>query len=169
MRTALLALAFSLLTLPALALTKSELETCWGATENLRGTFTQTLQDGSDVSGTFYIQNAARMQMDYRNNFGARWVIGDGVIQQTSLHGSERKVDHTEQLGPFRSIFSTTPDFSRIIVGTGTNDHLTVVRAQHPQAPGKGYIDFTFENGSCRLVKWESSIEDFEHTTRLEY
>lgn len=170
MRNALLVTLLALAPIHASALTETELESCWGSTSDLGGTFTQTMSDGSKANGSFYIQDASRMRMDYEQNFGARWVIGDGLLQQTSLRqGGVREIDHTQDLGPFASVFSTTPDFSRIVTGTGVGDQHTVVRARHPQAPKKGYIDFTFHNESCRLVQWNSTIEDFTHKSQFKY
>lgn len=145
------------------------IEACWGKTRNISGTFIQHLKDGSVVGGKFIIEHPGKMQMDYARNFGARWNIGNGVIQQSTLDQyGQRKTERVQDLGPFAPIFSNKPDFSRVATGDGSTNEHAIIRARHPNARTKGYVDFYFDR-SCRLTQWVSTIEDFEHTTVLTY
>lgn len=104
-------------------------------------------------------------------NGGQSRQIGDVVAQrnQVTVVDDFNGDVSTFQLGPFRHLFSTTPDLSNIQTGTGESTTATVIRMRDPRAPNQGHVDVYFDNSSGLMVRWISNIEGNVTQTDFRY
>ena len=131
----------------------------WGEMRNVRGSVTTRHQDGYVQTGSFHITNPEKVYIEYDdgNQF---WIEGGQVITYNSFDGRD-----SQRLGPFRAAFSTEPDFSNIISGSGSAGGTTVIRFRDPQGRVDGYLDMEF-GSNHQLSGWKFHNESMGQETR---
>jgi|SRR6056297_623061 len=153
----------TLFTTSATALTIEEIERHWGATQNVRGTFTETYADGTQVTGSFLVENAGRMQMRYPNEVVL--TIANGRM----LVDDPRSEPVRMSLGPLRQLFSTQPNLDGIIAGSGSDERVTTIALQDPLNRIEGTVLVTFDNATGKLLQWRNQTNGDNIVTQFTY
>lgn len=162
-RLATCLLAIVMFTLPSAALTIEQIERNWGASQNERGTFTETYVDGTQVTGSFLVENAGRIQMRYPN--GVVLTIANGRM----LVDDPRSEPVHMSLGPLRQLFSTQPNLDGIIAGSGSDERVTTIALQDPLNRVEGTVFVTFDNATGKLLQWRNQTNGNNIVTRFRY
>lgn len=144
------------------AMTLQQLERCWGATENVSGTFQQFNADRTVSTGTYRINNPGRMSQTYRDGL----VVS---ISGQSMHINDPKgANQTYPLGGMSHVFRRAANLRTGAVthqgalpGGGIKIRLVDTSGR---VSGHSWIHF---NGNCRMILWEIEQNGQKTTTQF--
>jgi len=149
-------------TFGAQALTLNELERCWGAMENVSGTFHQSNADGTVSTGSYHITNPGRMSMTYRDGLVTE------ISGQTMRIRDPRGQTQAYPLGGMSHVFRRAANLR-----TGAVTHQSALQGggikirlvdTSGRVRGHSWIHF---NGNCRMTRWDIDQNGQKTTTQF--
>lgn len=145
------------MTLPAAAqkLSLAEISSYLNGLKTAQGEFTQVNDDGTLSTGRILLRRPGRVRFEYDPPNDAL-VVADGDTVGIIDPRSNEKQGYPLHRTPLKIILARNVDLTRerMVVGHGSDDTSTTVRAQDPDNPEYGSIDLVFTRDPVELRQW---------------
>ena len=154
----LLAVAFSLLTLPAAAapLSLATLSAYLNSLIDIGATFQQENADGTRSTGHIYIHRPGLMRLDYDPPEKSAVIVAGSQVVIFDGKSNEPPEQYPLARTPLNLILAPQIDLgaAKMVVGQAEVKGLTHVVAQDPKHPDYGNIELIFAPNPVRLTGW---------------
>lgn len=118
--------------------------------------FTQINADGSKSRGTIYIKRPGRARFEYALPDDSLVIAGGGQVAIFDPKSNNPPEQFPLKRTPLNLILAAKVDLARtrMVVGYGADDRMTIVEAQDPDHPDYGTIKLYFTPDPITLRKW---------------
>lgn len=168
-RMTLMALAMSLIALPALAekIPLSQISAYLNSFVTAQGAFTQINADGTISTGTIYIKRPGRVRFEYAPPNEALVMAGGGQVAIFDAKSNQPPEQYPLNRTPLSIILERNVDLGRakMVVGHSTDGKTISVVAQDPEHPEYGNIRLVFTDSPVQLRQWVITDDTGSQTT----
>lgn len=159
MKQVLLSLALALSATGAAAADKlslQEISTYLNGMKSVQAGFTQSNDDGSRSKGAMYIKRPGRMRFEYSGKNAPKVIAANKAVYIIDPKSNQQPETYPLKKTPLSLILANNVDLTKgnTIVSHKFDGTATIVRAQDPKNPERGYIDLRFTDSPVRLTGW---------------